>query len=494
MSSELDFFGVGTRWSTRQQDRRIRRWRRRQARLARKHPPKPCRLGEAGTARGSSIEVGSEDGGWVTPPPVQLTDGNVVRLYKDGQGLSAAFESIQQAKRQICLEFYIFHSDETGRAFAELLCEKARQGLDVFLIYDSFGSMQSDPGMFAKMRRAGVKVAEFHPIRPWDAKYAWRPFNRDHRKLIVVDNERVGLGGLNIGLEYGSGFLAPKARKCDLWRDNGIGIVGPGARAFAECFARTWSYIQQGGPLRRVEMTSNLQLGPRRRRRGAQREQYWLSPRGRQEVPKVVPVPASATAAELIELPAGEVSPTPRIQSDLGLLASAPSAHSPLAPFLRELVRSAIYSLDLTIAYFAPSDDLIAELCRAAQRGVNVRLMLPGKTDIPPVRAAAHAFYELLMSQGVEIWERQLAVLHAKTLCVDERISVVGSTNLDYRSIEFNCELSVVIRSKEFGRQLTRLFQHDMQFARQITLAEWRRRPWRDRFVQWGVSRARYLL
>jgi cardiolipin synthase len=423
-----------------------------------------------------------------------LADGTILRLFKDGQGLTAAFESIKQAQRRICLEFYIFHSDDTGRAFADLLCEKARQGLNVFLIFDSFGSMQSDPAMFEQMRRAGVHVAEFHPLRPWDTKFAWRPFNRDHRKLVVVDNVMAGLGGLNVGLEYGSGFLVPKARKYDLWRDNGISIVGPGAQPFGECFARTWHYIQHGGQLRDVEMTKNLQLGPRRRRRGAQREQYCLSPSGRQEIPAVVNAPMAAGVKEVVPLPAGEIASEPRIQSDLGLLASAPSAHSPLAPFLRELVRSATYSLDLTIAYFAPSDDLIAELCRAARRGVNVRLMLPGKSDIPPVRIAAHAFYELLMSQGVEIWERQSAILHAKTMCVDERISIVGSTNLDYRSIEFNCELSAVIRSKEFGRQMTRLFQHDTQFARQIKLSEWRRRPWRDRFTQWAVSRARYLL
>src|SRR5580704_946895 len=116
MTMDMDVFDVGTRWSDRQQDRRARRWRRRQKRLARKHPPRPCRLGEAGTARGKCIDVGFEDGGWITPPPVQLADGTVLRLFKDGQGLTAAFESIKQARRQICLEFYIFHSDDTGRA------------------------------------------------------------------------------------------------------------------------------------------------------------------------------------------------------------------------------------------------------------------------------------------------------------------------------------------------------------------------------------------
>jgi cardiolipin synthase len=171
-----------------------------------------------------------------------------------------------------------------------------------------------------------------------------------------------------------------------------------------------------------------------------------------------------------------------------------PTPRSPLVPFLGNLVRSARKSLDLTIAYFAPSDAVIAELIAASRRGVRVRLMLPGLCDVQLVRFAAHAFYETLLGAGIEIWERQGAVLHAKTMVVDEEISVVGSTNLDYRSIEFNCELSAVIRSNEFGEQMADLFEHDMQYARKIHLNEWRRRPWRDRIVQWVASRARYLL
>jgi cardiolipin synthase len=241
-------------------------------------------------------------------------------------------------------------------------------------------------------------------------------------------------------------------------------------------------------------MVRDIDLGPRRRRRGARREHYALPPRLRPEVPAVIQPPSEGNGRKVVPMPLGEVTRPPRVHADLGLLASAPTANSPLVPFLRELVRGARYSLDLTIAYFAPSDDLIAELCRAAERGVHVRLMLPGKSDIAVVRFAAHAFYETLMNAGVEIFERQSAVLHAKTMVVDEAMSVLGSTNLDYRSIEFNCELSAVIHSREFGRQMTALFQHDVQFAKPISLQEWRRRPTRDRFMQWAVSRARYLL
>ena len=458
----------------RREQNRAARWQRRQARFDKRHPPRQSRLGEAGTCRGECTAVGSVDAGWIVPPPVPLADGTTIRLFKDGQGLTAALEAIKTAREQVCLETYIFHSDETGRAFADALIDRAQNGVRVFVIYDSFGSIESDPAMFQKMRRGGVHLAEFHPIRPWDCAHSWRPLNRDHRKLLVIDNRIAGLGGMNVGSEYGSGFLAPRARRCELWRDNAISVFGPGAAMFAECFARTWRYAHCGGLIRAAAMVDHIDLGE-----GG----FRVSGIGARVLRGAAVAPYPKPTAR-----------HPGLRSDLALLASVPTANSVLVPFLRNLVHEARYSLDLTIAYFAPSDVLVGELIRAARRGVQVRLMFPGRCDVKLVRFAAHSFYEPLLCAGVEIWERQAAVLHAKTMVIDEEIAVIGSTNLDYRSIEFNCELSAVIRNRTFGRQMTALFQHDKDFARKIELIEWRRRPWRDRIVQWAASRARYLL
>jgi cardiolipin synthase len=146
------------------------------------------------------------------------------------------------------------------------------------------------------------------------------------------------------------------------------------------------------------------------------------------------------------------------------------------------------------MAYFAPDDDLIDTLCRAAKHGVNVQLMLPDRCDVPPLIAAARSFYAKLLDAGIAVYERQSAILHAKTLTIDGHTSVIGSTNLDYRSIEYNLELSAIIRSEKFAQQMQGLFFNDMNYASRITANRWRRRPLWDRFVQWGVSRARYLL
>jgi len=208
---------------------------------------------------GLNIAPGHEDDGWISPEPVSLTDGSVVQLYKDGEALHAAYEAIKEAKQRICLEMYIFGSDETGRAFANLLSEKARQGLQVYVIYDSFGSIASDGEMFDQMRRAGVKVQEFHPFWPWKGKFSWRPVNRDHRKLLVIDNDIAWLGGLNLSGEYaGSWVVKSSMGLCDLWRDNAIGIKGAVARKFLQCFAKTWYYVTRRGRLRNAEFVYNL--------------------------------------------------------------------------------------------------------------------------------------------------------------------------------------------------------------------------------------------
>jgi cardiolipin synthase len=417
----------------------------------------------AGASPGVNIEPGSDDDGWIVPDPVVLGDGTAVQLYKDGEALHAAYEAIAAARFLICLEVYIFANDDTGRAFTELLCRKARAGLRVYVIYDALASMGSKD-LFRQLAAAGVRLGAFHPVLPWELKYGWRPWNRDHRKLLVIDNEVGGMGGLNIGGNYAGSWVvknvnrlrravgsaavrlgsAPSAGspECDFWRDTAIALRGPGARLLQQAFARTWTYISRGGRIGRAEFMHGLD-------------------------------PQSG---------------------DFGILASVPTISSPLRPLLNNLMRGARHDLWMTMAYFVPDDPLVEELCRAARRGVRVRLMLPGRSDLPVVQVAARSFYEKLMCGGIEIYERQAVVLHSKTMVIDGRESLVGSTNLDYRSIEYNCELSAIIRSEPFGRHMETLFENDVRYAKRITLAEWRKRPYRDRFVQWAVSRARYLL
>ncbi len=416
----------------------------------------------AGTSSGINIAPGSEDDGWVVPHPATLSDGTTLQLYKDGEALRAAYEAIRFARWRVCIEVYIFADDPTGHAFAALLCHKARQGVKVFVIYDSFGSRgfgMREPEMFAAMRTAGVQLQQFHPMRPWECRFSWRPLNRDHRKLLLVDGDIAGVGGLNIGAEYAGSWVTRsvlgrlrrgkrfrKLRRalvgapCDYWRDNAVGIRGPAARFFFDSFMNTWRCTRRGGRIRRAEY-----------RHGA------------------------GTA-------------------ELGVLASVPTINSPLRPMLSRLMRSATQSILMTMAYFAPDDELVDTLCQAARSGRRVRLMLPGRCDVPVVRVAARSFYQRMLECGIEIYERQGVVLHAKTMVIDGKVTLIGSTNLDYRSTEFNLEISAIVRSEAFGQSMLDLFENDIRYARRITLDDWRSRPTRDRVIQWMVSRARRLL
>jgi cardiolipin synthase A/B len=320
-----------------------------------------------------------------------------------------------------------------------LLAAKARSGVGVFVIYDSFGCLDTDPALWRTLARAGARVAEFHPMRPWHCRYSWRPFNRDHRKLLVIDDHIAGLGGLNIGDEYAGPWVSPEPSQARPWRDSAVAISGPSAALFHGAFRQSWRYAISAGHLRRMERLHNLAGG------------------------------------------------------EIGVLGPPPPRRSPSGTLL-DALRSARSSIYITMSYFAPPDDLVEELCRAARRRVRVRLMLPGQTDVRLLLVAARAFYERLLAAGVEIYERQGCVLHAKITCIDGHTTVMGSTNLDYRSIEYNCELSIILRNPAFGAQVHDLFENDVRFSRRIVLGEWRRRPIYDRVVQWAVMRARYLL
>lgn len=416
---------------------------------------------------GVNVAPGDADDGWQSPPPVTLADGSRVQLFKDGEALKHAYDAIERARSFVCFEFYIWDQDETGNAFAELLHRKAREGVQVYVIYDSFGVLgNNDRTMFDRLRRAGARVAEFHPVRPWECNYGWRPYSRDHRKLVVVDDAFAGVGGLNIADPYAGAWVAPNELKQEqLWRDTAIGVQGPATRMFLSAFIRTWHYIHKGGRIVRAMYTGGLEI-PR-------------SPKGFR-----------------VGKAQDRDAPPPRIMEpdSLAVLGTVPTLASPLRPLLHDLIASAQSSIRMTMAYFAPDDDLIRELCDAASRGVNVQLMFGAKSDLPIMVSAARAYYNRLLCAGVHIFERQHVVLHAKTLTVDDEISIIGSTNLDYRSIELNLEISATVRNREFATQVNALFEHDMRYARRIDPAEWRRRPWRDRLVQWGVSRLRYLL
>ena len=421
-------------------------------------------------ASSAGLPFAAHRDGWVSPSPVPLADGSSAQLFKDGEALQAAYAAIEGAQNSILLEAFIFKADDTGREFADLLIRRAKDGLDVRVMYDWFGSISLQRDMFVAMQSAGVKLRAFHALTTRNL-FTGRVFSRDHRKVLIVDDTFAVLGGQNLGDEYGGSWIHRRSRR-EEWRDSAVGVRGPCARLLSAAYVNMWEYVHGLRTLKTVEYFCSAALHPE----SFTNIQFGDVPRGRGWRRR----PPSPGASEL---DAGENS--------MAVLASVPTSHVKLLGALKRLLRDATTSIELTMAYFAPPNALVDQLCSSARRGVRVRLMLPSRSDVPLMVSAARAIYEPLLAAGVEIYEREGVILHAKTLCVDGRVSIIGSTNLDYWSIQGNSELSVVINSTGFAAQMHALFEHDVAHSRRIHGTAWRRRPVRDRVIQWLVFRVR---
>jgi cardiolipin synthase len=275
-----------------------------------------------------------------------------------------------------------------------------------------------------------------------------------------------------LGTRYAGKWVARLAKfdPKTLWRDAGVGLTGPAVRQYIRCFARAWRHAQTGGPVRQTFFAGNLRLPRPAKGRRFGKARHYDPPRA--------------------DEPADVLAPG----HGHGLLAIAPSFMSVLRPALRLMFATCRRRAWLTMAYFAPDDGLIEAMCAAARRGVDVRLMLPQRGDPKVLAWAAQSFYSTLMAAGVRVFERREALLHQKSIVFDGNLTIIGSTNLDYRSIELNLESSAILQSPALARQMEQLFEHDMAFATEIDSATWRQRPLIDKFVQAVIYRVRYLL
>ncbi|MBA3697030.1 MAG: cardiolipin synthase [Methylotenera sp.] len=362
-----------------------------------------------------------------------LVVGNSVDLLVDGPTTySSMFEAIENAKDSINLETFIFEDDpEVGKRFAELLMNKQRSGVQVNLMYDSVGSLGTPKAFFQTLKDTGINVLEFNPINPLAGKKGWAVNERDHRKLLIVDGETAFVGGINISSVYSRGSFSKKSPESDSkknaipWRDTHVRISGPIVSEFQKLFMANWTG-QRGDPL-------------------ASRNYF----------PEI-----TAKGNEVVRA-IGSSPDEPYSQMYVTLLSAINSAES---------------QVWLTNAYFVPDPQMLAALKEAAQRGVDVRLLLPAKTDSNLVYYASRSYYDELLSVGVKIYERQDALLHAKTGMVDSVWSTIGSTNLDWRSFVNNYEINAVLLGQEFSAKMKVLYEKDLRTSKLITLEAWRKR------------------
>ncbi|WP_405234528.1 phospholipase D-like domain-containing protein [Lentisalinibacter salinarum] len=377
-----------------------------------------------------------------------LVLGNKVTLLQNGPDTHAAMlEAIRSAVDHVNLETYIFDDGELGQEFAALLLQKQASGVQVNILYDSVGGLLTPESFFEELREGGIAVIEFNPVNPLaeDPK-TWRANNRDHRKQLVVDGRIAFIGGVNISDGYSSvplGKPAPHVKRAaatdsgEGWRDTHIQIEGPVVAEFQRLFLDSWTRQTEAPPT-----PSN----------------YY---------------PELSAKGDGIVRAIG---------------SRAEEKASPIYMTLVSAITRAQTDVHLTVAYFGPDAVLLKALTDTAQRGVKVKLVLPSHTDSAAIFHLGRSHYATLLKAGVEIHERQGAVMHAKTAVIDSVWSTIGSSNLDWRSFVHNDEINAVVLGGDFAGQMNAMFAEDLAESEQISLAEWRRRSWWLRIKE-GFSR-----
>ena len=334
--------------------------------------------------------------------------GNRVHVYFDGGSAFDAMErDVDAARTEILVESYIWKDDSTGRRALDALGRAVARGVAVRALADAVGSHSTKKTYWEEMRRRGIEVRLFSP-------FLLQPF-RDHRKILVVDRRIAFSGGMNIADEYsgGSGGSGGKANLA--WRDTHARVEGAAAWELATVFSEAWN-------------------------------------------------DAGSTPIELQPLEAPEDTPARVL-----VLDSRPGrGHEETASSLAAVVAAARERVWITNAYFAPRRRAIDALAGAVRRGVDVRLLLPGVSDVPIVRHAGHGWYDSLRGVGVRIFEYQPAILHAKTAVADDYASLVGSSNLDFRSFHLNAECNFLVFDEEVGRTMSGAFERDLESSREI--------------------------
>ncbi len=366
------------------------------------------------------------------------SEGNNVDLYFDGdQAFTAMLEAIRSARHYVHLEMYMFLSDQTGKAFANTLSAKAREGIPVRVIYDAIGSLETDKMQWADMRDAGVSVVEYRPVAFWRKRSGI--LGRNHRKNLIIDGAIAFTGGMNLTDEWSAEQKGDSA-----WRDTQCRIIGPAALDFNKLFIDSWQYATEE---RIFHRPGPLPLNP------DEHEAYSLETRQQQT--------NYHGSSRCI------------VVGSLGLRNSREIRRL----FSVHLARAKT-SIKMTMPYFVPPKRLRQALQRSKKRGVNINILLPRDSDVKVVDWLREGLYPELLRWGITLREYLGPVLHAKTMVVDDQIAIVGSTNFDILSVVMNREVAIVIFDEKSAAELNRQWQNDLTLSERVT-SDWEGiRPW----------------
>lgn len=375
-----------------------------------------------------------------------LIAGNKVTLLFDGPDtISAMMAAVAEARDTVNLETYIFDQDPLGLKFAELLIARQKAGVQVSIIYDCVGTLGTPQAFFDRMQEAGIRLLPFQPVNPLHRPWRWKINNRDHRKILVVDGRVAFVGGVNITAVYSrSSLFRSKSQRHAAagWRDTHLQIEGPAVAALQWMFLDNWASQDEG------------------------------------DLPEREYFPPLPSAGDKV----------------LRVLRSQPGSNLEIFKAYFLAIQGATKSIHITTAYFIPDVQILKALMEAAQRGVDVKIILPKVSDSWLTTQARRSFYTQMLGAGIKVHELKGSVLHAKTAIIDGSWSTVGSANMDMRSFLHNKEVNVVVMGDGFGREMEAAFREDLKDSSEITLEPWRHRPAGQRFAEWLARLLSYWL
>lgn len=342
--------------------------------------------------------------------------GNEVEIYSTGTAkFDALARDLRSARKFINLQYYIFQDDELGREIASILMERARAGVKVRVIYDHVGSFSVSSDFFKRLKAAGVEAYPFFKVAfiPFASRVNWR----NHRKIVIIDGEIGYIGGMNIANRYLDGGKFP------LWRDCHLRVEGPAISTLQYSFALDWSFMRN----------------------------------------------------EILDQ---ECSAEPRGAIGIQSITGGPmSQWNSIAHVFMRAIIGAKKRIFLQTPYFLPPESLLKALQNSALAGIDVRIMIPRKSDSWMLGYSSRSYIAECLRSGIKIYFFEPGMLHSKVLIIDDDLASVGSTNFDFRSFEHNFEANLLLYSAETNERLRAIFQTDQNMSTRIFPDEWKKRP-----------------
>lgn len=365
------------------------------------------------------------------------THGNIIDTYTNiSQMIPQLLHDIDRAKEYIFFQFFKFENDPLGVEIQEALINKAQDGVPVYVIYDAFPGAIVDHSFFHEMQLYGVKVHRYNPIFPLPSAYS---NNRNHRKIVVIDGQIGYIGGMNIAQRYLTGVHNGE------WRDTHLRITGAACQNLQRVFFDDW------------------------RKQRKPHEAFPILIEDANDSP-------SASAVQII--------------------ASDPQDRtSPILQAMIQMAESAQQNLYIQSPYFLPPKSLQKALCQAAKRGVDVRLMIPQRGDRSIfVSYASRSYLKPLLEAGVKVFFHNTGFIHAKMVVADNKITTIGSTNIDFRSFNQSSEVNAFVYDEAFARNMQKIFIDDMHHCHMISQDWWQHRSFKERILQLLVKPFVYLM